>query len=638
MTTFTHTAIISRATNLRSPAANVQQIVAVMPRSAVVQVQRIAGTWAYVNFVGRNREGWCVTDTLINLYSEANPTEKNYADSELNTGHEVLLTYLRDSNYETTEKLARRLADQLGRLATADAQLALLKTLLHEVKTATQSLWRRNVLRVFGRIFEQYQTRAEQPIAQFARTDAMTDTLRALLRRDTTTAVLHDVLWILDSYAYPCFVAQGDVQQLIRNTSLDSAVRFRAMGVWRRLMYAKTGALTDAELNFLLAQMNDSDEWVRAEGYFCCEVLKPEHLPPAHRTRVMMGLENAWQHENAQTIRPNLARAIDHFNGNQTLLKTLRMDYEQRDLPNEVMSADGQTKVRSSLPLQTLNQYVLLLERQKKIFFELMGGEFHQPLSGDPSRVMTLIVYGSREVYRQHMSGFVGFGADAGGLYIEQSATLYTFEHDKTDAYSTEDLIKHEYGHYLQGRYVYPGMWGEAGYHHEPKGWADEGMAEFLAGISIDSAGQYELAEREVYVKPEKLCNGDPLCDLNALIRRREGYEQQNGTQFDYMNGWALVHYLMKERREIALKLYSALRRNTYRADDFERICGVSLAQLQADWHAAMRHWCANRSDAPAGDTTTCMLYRIGDGPMPALPQGASGEAGQPTHIVRLVR
>lgn len=629
---------IIRATNLRASLDNLQHIIAVMPRGATVQVLEMHGAWAHVDFVGRNRQGWCLAESLIDLSLQASPIEKNDGGTNLNQlTQEELIQRLNDSDYYATESIAKQLKITVNG-STQPTVPKLLPRLIEGLRTAEHSLLRRNLLRTLGHFFQATATQSAHPITQFATQMNVMGVFLAILEHERAANVLHDVLWILDSYCYPCFLAQPIIERKISDTSIESAVRFRAMGVWRRLLAQKTSPLARRDLDFLAVQMNDWDAWVRAEAFFCCEVLKDELVTPSVKARLLVGLQNAWQLEKDRVVRPHIARAIDHFNDNTALLQQLRHEYEQSDLPNEVQSQDGQTRVRSSLPPAVLQHYVTLLAKQKRVFFELMGTAFSQPVTNDAGSTMTLVIYGSREVYRQHMSGFVGFGADAGGLYIEHETTLYTYEHDMNDRYSTEELVKHEYGHYLQGRYVYPGLWGDAAYHHEPKGWADEGMAEFLAGIEFDSADHYHLTERAIYIQPDQLCNGTSLCDLSSLLQRREGYDQQNGTPFDYMNGWAFVHYLMKERRDIALRLYGCLRENTYTLAQFEKIAGVRLAQLQADWHTAMRGWCANRNDSPAEGGTQCVIYRTTAAPPPALPIGTGGQEHQGNWVVRLVK
>lgn len=621
--------IVTHAAYLRK-LDDLNQIVAVMPRNAQVEALQVGDYWTKLDFLDRNRQGWGASEWLLRMGTSDSPAQQPVAAQILdNLGPEKLLETLRHSDYYATEGVATRLRSSL-----TPTHLAQLLGLMRHAETA---LLRRNVLRVIGRLAEAHTPNKTHFVHQIFIQTSFVCALTTMLTNERSNEVLQDALWLLDTYCYPCFQAQKAVGAVVTNRDLDSAVRFRAMGVARRLLYASPTLLSDGDIDFIVGKMEDSDPWVRAEAAFICEVLKPAHVNTGQRSRLLSGLNLMWANERDRAVRPLVARAVDKANGDHHLSRTLRQEYERVDLPNEFVTLNGRIRVRSSLSLNRLQYYAGVLEAEQRAFFDLMGANFHQPVPKDTAQNMTLIVYGSRQTYREHMSGFVGWGTDAGGLYIERESTLYTFEHVVNDRYSTEDLIKHEFGHYLQGRYVYPGMWGEVGYHEQPKGWADEGMAEFLAGLEFDSAGQFYLSERAQYVKPELLCGDAPLCDLAGLLQRRAGYDVQTGEQFDYMNGWAFVYFLMKDRRALAQKLYASMRDGSYRLADFAALAGVNMAQLQGDWHAAMRDWCAQRSDEAEMDGTECVVHHFGDPPAPVQPAWHNGAGFQPQRVVRVV-
>ncbi len=204
------------------------------------------------------------------------------------------------------------------------------------------------------------------------------------------------------------------------------------------------------------------------------------------------------------------------------------------------------------------------------------------------------------------MSVFVGFGAYAGGLYLEGIGTLYTYQRTPEEStYTVEELIQHEFGHYLQGRYVYPGIWGESGYHDEPKGWADEGLAEFLGGLIFEEGGGYISPIPSKHL--DIICGVESYRGLASLLGQREGYDQAG--VFDYNNGWAFVYYLMTQRKAEALNVYVSFRNSTYALADFAVIAGVlSVAELESDWHTAVGGWCDDylgSSVEQAGETST---------------------------------
>ena len=130
-----------------------------------------------------------------------------------------------------------------------------------------------------------------------------------------------------------------------------------------------------------------------------------------------------------------------------------------------------------------------LLDAERAAFPMVLGGApFDTAVASDPNPTMTLVVFATRAEYQEYMESFVGYGSAAGGLYLERVGTLYTWQRTPAESrFTLEELIQHEYGHYLQGRHVYPGLFGDPGDFDQPRGWADEGFAEVLAGLVFAS-------------------------------------------------------------------------------------------------------------------------------------------------------
>jgi hypothetical protein len=228
------------------------------------------------------------------------------------------------------------------------------------------------------------------------------------------------------------------------------------------------------------------------------------------------------------------------------------------------------------------------MQNTRQAFFELMGSEFSTPVTDDPNAQITLMLFENKVIYADYMNAFVGYGAQAGGLYVEREGRLYTFMRTRAEStYTVEQLIQHEFGHYLQGRYIYPHLWGDSGYHDEPKGWADEGLAEYLAGLQFDSAGRCCETLRPEHVN--HMCSVGNELDLHSLICRREGYDQP-GT-FEYAGAWSFMYYLCTYQPNVVRRIFRAMRNGAYRDEDFDRIAGVPLAQLQTHWRVIMKDW-----------------------------------------------
>lgn len=86
---------------------------------------------------------------------------------------------------------------------------------------------------------------------------------------------------------------------------------------------------------------------------------------------------------------------------------------------------------------------------------------------GNPDDILTVVIYNSPEEYKLNRI-INGFSTDNGGIYIENIGTFFTYERTPEESiYTLEELFRHEFTHYLQGRYVVPGMWGQGEFYQE---------------------------------------------------------------------------------------------------------------------------------------------------------------------------
>ena len=64
-----------------------------------------------------------------------------------------------------------------------------------------------------------------------------------------------------------------------------------------------------------------------------------------------------------------------------------------------------------------------------------------------------MVIYNSPAEY-QFNRQLYGYETNNGGLYIEGTGTFFTYERTPEESiYSLEELFRHEFTHYLQGRY-----------------------------------------------------------------------------------------------------------------------------------------------------------------------------------------
>ncbi|MGQ9549691.1 MAG: collagenase [Roseiflexus sp.] len=508
-----------------------------------------------------------------------------------------LIALLYAAEYECTEEIARALAP------VADDDI--LNHLLRLTDPEFHSLTRRNALRVVGRWTEQPSTRT---IVQ-RHTATLNDRLLTLLRHDPSDDVRADAIWILDTFFFPAYHAQPAFAAIALTPGSGANLRTRAAYAVSRLIATRVGLIADEDLAFLLAGLQSDEAGVRARAADALQRLRDDQINELVRTRVITALEAAWEEATrttpvdsiAQTppavhagrfisgtpetspgplaARAALARALDRFGGER--FTDLRADFEAIHLP--ICLERHALRICTGSPSRDLHTIAARLEYLRTVFFDLTG--VTDPIPDDPTGMLTIKLFASRSVFREYMLAFVGFGADVDGVYVEKDGVLYTYLRNVTESVNTTDeTIAHEFGHYLTGRYLFPGAWNDPGYHAEPKGWFDEGIAEYLAGL--DSAGYRTALDR--------LCKRPIPPDLISLLTWREGYDRYG--VFAYDEAWAFVTFLAQERPSDLRSIAAAFRANTYRQSDLTTIMRVpSINVLQEEWHATLARWCSQR-------------------------------------------
>ena len=120
----------------------------------------------------------------------------------------------------------------------------------------------------------------------------------------------------------------------------------------------------------------------------------------------------------------------------------------------------------------------------KAQFFRMYGSDKAlEP--GNPDDRLEMIIYNTPGHYEMNRYLY-GLDTNNGGIYIEPDGRFFTYERTPQDSiYSLEELFRHEFTHYLQGRYLVPGMWGYGSiYQNERLTWYEEGGAELFAGAT----------------------------------------------------------------------------------------------------------------------------------------------------------
>jgi len=175
--------------------------------------------------------------------------------------------------------------------------------------------------------------------------------------------------------------------------------------------------------------------------------------------------------------------------------ETIRTDLINQEFSNQNIFEDGKLIMHSSLPNNEVLGLYEALQQVKAQFFRLFELTEQMPVEDDPNEVVQIRIYKNRSSYTSYNNFLFGAPSPAGGVFIENAntlnedyATIYTWDRNIGESnYTLEELVRHEYVHYLQARYLVKGLWGESVnpfYRDKRLVWFEEGMAEFFTGCT----------------------------------------------------------------------------------------------------------------------------------------------------------
>ncbi len=521
-------------------------------------------------------------------------------------------------------------AEDLAAAIRARADSATVRSLITMAHAGADSRARRNALRTLGRLAESPRGSQAHELVVRAHGAATQSLVVAILRSDRDNFLLQDGVWLLDSFFYPSFGAASALEQVATDAGMAAALRYRAAAARARLLFAQPGAVTAADRAFLLNGLRAEDPGVRTAAANAIAYLTPSQFQDAV-AELRAALDAAWAAEPALELVPDApdARALNLFSfqessptslsaraaiaraqdrladGGTTRLDDLRHSYEALALPHE-LRGDG-VQLRSGLPPEQSALLLAELERTRLAYREIVGAEQAIPLPDATQGVLTLRIFARQGIYRDYMRAFTPFSVDVDGIYDERTATIYT--HQRTPEQSEHTLVetlRHELAHHYGAQTLFPGQWLTPGYHREPKGWVDEGLAELMAGLGPDGP-----APRPAQLA--RLCERTQLPALGQLLARREGYDRFGS--FDYAAAWALTYYLYTNHPAALQQLYASFRNGSYRLAQWEPIAGLPMADSELAWHTAIRAWCGGSAGGGMGhDRQTGPLLRIHGG------------------------
>ncbi|MEU4271770.1 collagenase [Streptomyces sp. NPDC026092] len=278
--------------------------------------------------------------------------------------------------------------------------------------------------------------------------------------------------------------------------------------------------------------------------------------------------------------------------------KVCKADIEAKIFPYTYSYDNGAIKVRTGLDRATVDQLYYASKQVKSQFHRVLGTE--QPLAGDPNTVLTVVLYASRQDYETYHPILTGMGTENGGIYIERGATFYTYQRrvPQDSSLTLEELFRHEYVHYLNGRYAVPGFFGEGPWYENDRTTAmDEGTAEFFDGATRDDG----VAVRKSLVQGiiRDTAGGGPRMTVDQIL-----HATYDGDGFRFYNyAGTFFEYLWTERPAQLRAMYGYLRAGDVQGYDAWRSSIGKDAGTQRDYDAFLDRQIADVDDLFVPDT-----------------------------------
>jgi len=226
-------------------------------------------------------------------------------------------------------------------------------------------------------------------------------------------------------------------------------------------------------------------------------------------------------------------------------------------------------EVLTSLDKKVIDSLISEIMMVKRSFHELTG--IDTPLENDQNEKLRIIIFSSPQDYRKYQPFLHDLPTSNGGIYIEKNATFYTYQRKPSESrYSLEELTKHEYVHYLTGRYLNHGNWGNTKFYKESKmPWFEEGIAELLTGSHLDGLRFRSKLSRMIKTDEEKL-------DITKIINS----QYSSGFKF-YRYSCALISFLNIEKSDSGLTYLNEIIQSFVQNDFvyYEKI----LSKIQSD-------------------------------------------------------
>ncbi|WP_342503686.1 collagenase [Lysinibacillus sp. FSL L8-0126] len=340
----------------------------------------------------------------------------------------------------------------------------------------------------------------------------------------------------------------------------------------------------------LIHNVTDNNSWLINNGIYYAGRLGGFHSNPNK------GLEVVTQ---AMQMYPYLSEAYfvaveqittnyggKDYSGKTVDLQQVREEGKEQYLPKTYTFDDGSIvfKTGDQVTEDKIQRLYWAAKEVKAQYHRVIGNDKAlEP--GNADDVLTVVIYNSPDQYRLNRQLY-GYETNNGGIYIEENGTFFTYERTPEQSiYSLEELFRHEYTHYLQGRYEVPGLFGTGDmYQNERLTWFQEGNAEFFAGST-----------RTNDIVPRKSIISGLSEDPSQRYTAEQTMFAKYGSWDFYNYSFALQSYMYNHQFDTFDRIQDLIRANDVKNYDAYRDTLSKDPQLNAEYQAYMQQLIDNQ-------------------------------------------
>ncbi|MCD3277228.1 collagenase [Clostridium botulinum C/D] len=308
------------------------------------------------------------------------------------------------------------------------------------------------------------------------------------------------------------------------------------------------GFITEVERLALVGNVNPQNDWIINNGIYYTGKLAKLHSNKKIPQGVIEKALRLYPYLGEQYFKAIESIKYDfsgtYLNGSKVNMKDIKEQGKKHYLTKTYTFDDGKMIIKTGdkVSEEKVKRLYWAAKEVKAQFHRVIGND-EELEKGNADDVLNIVIYNNPQEYKLN-STLYGYSTDNGGIYIENVGTFFTYERTPRESiFSLEELFRHEFTHYLQGRYLVPGIWGQSDFYRGNNcrlTWFEEGSAEFFAG----STRENNILPRKSEVRG--ISNDiSQRFSLNKLLHSKYG-------SFDFYNyGFAFSDYMYNNNIDV---------------------------------------------------------------------------------------